>query len=100
MIAVEMEVKPESRILLMMPLTHSAPLHLFLMAGVLVGATNVLTPIFTPDLFIDTIEQEKITHFFWSAGGLFINCTIFKIENSRFIFNEMVGLWGRPVIKT
>ena len=29
MIAVEMEVKPESRILLMMPLTHSAPLHLF-----------------------------------------------------------------------
>lgn len=41
MIAVEMEVKPESRILLMMPLTHSAPLHLFLMAGVLVGSTNV-----------------------------------------------------------
>ncbi|QDQ01234.1 long-chain-fatty-acid--CoA ligase [Lysinibacillus fusiformis] len=64
MIAVEMEVKPESRILLMMPLTHSAPLHLFLMAGVFVGSTNVLTPIFTPDLFIDAIEQEKTTHFF------------------------------------
>ncbi len=64
MIAVEMEVKPESRILLMMPLTHSAPLHLFLMAGVLVGSTNVLTPTFTPDLLIDSIEQEKTTHFF------------------------------------
>lgn len=64
MIAIEMEVKPESRILLMMPLTHSAPLHLFLMSAVLVGATNVLTPTFTPDLFIDSIETEKTTHFF------------------------------------
>ncbi|RKJ24372.1 long-chain fatty acid--CoA ligase, partial [Butyricicoccus sp. 1XD8-22] len=52
------------RILLMMPLTHSAPLHLFLMSAVLVGATNVLTPTFTPDLFIDSIETEKTTHFF------------------------------------
>ena len=50
MIAVEMEFKPESRVLLMMPLSHSAPLHLFLMAGMYVGATLVLTPTFTPDL--------------------------------------------------
>ena len=64
MIAIEMEVKPESRILLMMPLTHSAPLHLFLMSGVLVGATLVLTPTFTPELLIDSIEDEKTTHFF------------------------------------
>ncbi|GKV66128.1 MULTISPECIES: class I adenylate-forming enzyme family protein [unclassified Sporosarcina] len=64
MISVEMEMKPESRILLMMPLSHSAPLHLFLMAGVYVGATLVLTPTFTPDLFIDTVEKEKTTHFF------------------------------------
>lgn len=64
MIAIEMEVKPESRMLLMMPLTHSAPLHLFLMSAVLVGATNVLTPTFTPDLLIDTVEKEKTTHFF------------------------------------
>ena len=32
-ISVEMCLKPESRILHMMPLSHSAPLHLFLMAG-------------------------------------------------------------------
>lgn len=64
MIAVEMEVKPESRILLMMPLTHSAPLHLFLMAGVVVGSTLVLTPTFTPELFLKTIEKERTTHFF------------------------------------
>ncbi|WP_121616395.1 class I adenylate-forming enzyme family protein [Virgibacillus halodenitrificans] len=64
MICVEMEVKPESRILLMMPLSHSAPLHLFFMAGMIVGATLVLTPTFTPDLLLDTVEQERTTHFF------------------------------------
>ncbi|GKV57614.1 fatty-acid CoA ligase [Sporosarcina sp. NCCP-2222] len=64
MIAVEMEVKPESRILLMMPLSHSAPLHLFLMAGMLVGSTLVLTPTFTPELLIETVQKEKTTHFF------------------------------------
>ncbi|MEL3960110.1 long-chain-fatty-acid--CoA ligase [Lysinibacillus endophyticus] len=64
MIAIEMEVKPESRILIMMPLTHSAPLHLFLMSSMLVGATSVLTPTFTPDLLIDSVENERTTHFF------------------------------------
>ncbi|WP_174612923.1 class I adenylate-forming enzyme family protein [Virgibacillus ihumii] len=64
LVCVEMEVKPESRILLMMPLSHSAPLHLFFMAGMIVGSTLVLTPTFTPDLFLDTVEQEKTTHFF------------------------------------
>ncbi|MEK4387071.1 AMP-binding protein [Solibacillus sp. FSL W7-1464] len=64
MIAIEMEVKPESRMLIMMPLTHSAPLNLFLVTAILVGATAVLTPTFTPDLLIDTVEKYKTTHFF------------------------------------
>ena len=64
MIAVEMEVKPESKLLLMMPLTHSAPLNLFLITSVLVGATAVLTPTFTPDLLLETVEKYKTTHFF------------------------------------
>lgn len=64
MINIEMEVKPESRILLSMPLSHSAPLHLFFMAGLMTGSTLVLTPTFTPELFLDTIEREKTTHFF------------------------------------
>ncbi|WP_040227309.1 class I adenylate-forming enzyme family protein [Bhargavaea cecembensis] len=64
MICTEFEMKPESRLLIMMPLSHSAPLHLFLMAGVTVGATLVLTPTFTPDLLLDTVEKERTTHFF------------------------------------
>lgn len=64
MICVEMEMKPESRLLHMMPLSHSAPLHLFLAAGMIVGAKHVLVPTFTPDLLLDTVEQERTTHFF------------------------------------
>lgn len=64
MIAVELEVKPESRLLIMMPLTHSAPLHLFLMAGMVVGSTLALTPTFTPELFLKTIATSRPTHFF------------------------------------
>lgn len=82
MIAVEMEVKPESRILLMMPLTHSAPLHLFLMAGVLVGSTSVLTPTFTPDLLIDSIEQEKTTHFFGAPVAYLLTAQMPRLQTA------------------
>ncbi|MFB5085948.1 AMP-binding protein [Psychrobacillus sp. PGGUH221] len=64
MICIEMEMKPESRLLLMMPLSHSAPLHLFMMAGMIVGAAHVLTPTFTPELLLKTVQAEKTTHFF------------------------------------
>lgn len=64
MIVVEMQVSPESKSLLMMPLSHSAPLHLMFIAACYVGATSVLVPTFTPDLLLDAVEKEKITHFF------------------------------------
>lgn len=64
MMSVEMEMKPESRILHMMPLSHSAPLHLFLVAGTLVGATHVLSSIFTPERLLQIVHTEKTTHFF------------------------------------
>lgn len=64
MIAVEFEYNTDSRILHMMPLSHSAPLHLMFMAGVMVGATHVFHPTFAPDIFLRLAEQERITHFF------------------------------------
>lgn len=63
-ICVEMCLKPESRILHMMPLSHSAPLHLFLIAGTYVGATHVVVPTFAPDLLLETVHRERTTHFF------------------------------------
>ncbi|WP_026907906.1 class I adenylate-forming enzyme family protein [Paucisalibacillus globulus] len=63
-ICVEMELKPESRVLHMMPLSHSAPLHLFMIAGLYVGSTHVVVPTFTPDLLLETVSREKTTHLF------------------------------------
>lgn len=63
-ICVEMSMKPESRVLHMMPLSHSAPLHLFMIAGTYVGATHVVVPTFTPDLLLETVSNEKTTHLF------------------------------------
>lgn len=64
MICIEMTMNPKSRVLHMMPLSHSAPLHLFLIAGTYVGATHVLVPTFTPDLLLETVSKQKTTHFF------------------------------------
>ncbi len=64
MIAVELEVKPESKMLIMMPLTHSAPLHLFLMAGISTGSSLVLTPTFSPEQLLKAVSIHKTTHFF------------------------------------
>ncbi|RFU63668.1 class I adenylate-forming enzyme family protein [Bacillus sp. V59.32b] len=64
MMGVEMSMKPESRMLHMMPLSHSAPLHLFLVAGTYVGATHVLAPMFTPERLLQLVHNEKTTHFF------------------------------------
>ena len=64
MMCVEMEMKPESRILHMMPLSHSAPLHLFLVAGTYVGASHIVSPTFTPEALLNLADKEKVTHFF------------------------------------
>lgn len=64
MFAIEMEYKPESRLLSLMPFTHSAPLNLSLVGGTMVGCTHVIAPTFTPDLLLDLVEKERTTHFF------------------------------------
>ncbi|MCC5880979.1 MAG: AMP-binding protein [Idiomarina sp.] len=64
MFAVEMAYKPESRLLSLMPFTHSAPLNLSLIGGTMVGCTHVIAPTFTPDLLLDLVENERTTHFF------------------------------------
>lgn len=63
-ICIELEMKPSSRILHMMPLSHSAPLHDFLISGTYVGATHVLASSFSPEQLLQKVDQEKITHFF------------------------------------
>ncbi|MFJ9464018.1 class I adenylate-forming enzyme family protein [Viridibacillus arvi] len=99
MICVEMEMKPESRLLLMMPLSHSAPLHLFLMAGMIVGATAVLTPTFTPDLFIDTVVEEKTTHFFGAPVAFLLTAQNPKLSDADLSSMKWWVYGGAPVSK-
>ncbi|MCD5322154.1 MULTISPECIES: class I adenylate-forming enzyme family protein [Pontibacillus] len=64
MMAIEMKMEPGSRVLHMMPLSHSAPLHLFMMSTTYVGGTHILAPTFTPELLLELVSKEHVTHFF------------------------------------
>ena len=99
MIAVEMEVKPESRLLIMMPLTHSAPLNLFFVTAILVGATAVFTPTFTPDLFIDTIEKYETTHFFGAPVAYLLTASNERIQTANLSSMKWWVYGGAPLSK-
>ncbi|GMB07999.1 class I adenylate-forming enzyme family protein [Thermolongibacillus altinsuensis] len=64
MMAFETKMNKDSRLLHIMPLSHSAPLHLFFIGGMYVGATHVLSPSFSPEALLSLVEKHKITHFF------------------------------------
>lgn len=99
MMCVELEMKPESRMLAMMPLSHSAPLHLSFMAGMVVGATTVLTPTFTPEILIDLVEQEKITHFFGPPVAYLVTAKHPKLMEAEFSTVKWWAYGGAPVSK-
>lgn len=99
MIAIEMEVKPESRLLIMMPLTHSAPLNLFLVTAMLVGAAAVLTPTFTPDLFIESIVHYKTTHFFGAPVAYLLTANSPKLETADLSSMQWWVYGGAPLSK-
>lgn len=100
MMATEMSFKPESRVLLMMPLTHSAPLHLFLVTAVYVGATCVLTPTFTPQLLLQTVESEKTTHFFGAPVAYLLAAQLPQIATADLSSMEWWVYGGAPVSKS
>ncbi|MBO8155819.1 MAG: long-chain-fatty-acid--CoA ligase [Bacillaceae bacterium] len=80
MMCIETGMNDDSRILHMMPLSHSAPLHLFFVAGTYVGATHVLAPTFTPDLLLQLVSTEKITHFFGAPVAYLLTAKHPEIE--------------------
>ncbi|OAT85300.1 hypothetical protein A6M21_06710 [Desulfotomaculum copahuensis] len=63
MMAYEGEIRFGDRVLQLMPLTHSAPLNLFLTGAVFAGASRVLGS-FSPAALVELAAQEKTTHFF------------------------------------
>ncbi|GAA0468550.1 long-chain-fatty-acid--CoA ligase [Alkalibacillus silvisoli] len=119
MICIEMPMSKDSRVLHMMPLSHSAPLHLFMVAGLYVGATHVLAPTFTPDLLLQMVSKERVTHFFgapvaylmtakhpeieeydlssmeyWVYGGAPLGTNEVKLVKDKFNTNKLVCVYG------
>ncbi|WP_017755167.1 acyl-CoA synthetase [Calidifontibacillus oryziterrae] len=61
---VGMGINPKDRLLHLAPLFHSAQLNLFLITGVILGASHVIHRDFHPVETLKAIEKHKITHFF------------------------------------
>ncbi|WP_034759437.1 class I adenylate-forming enzyme family protein [Rossellomorea vietnamensis] len=97
MMCVEFEMKPESRILHMMPLSHSAPLHLFLIAGTYVGTTHILSPTFTPENLLKLVEQEQITHFFGAPVAYLFTSKLPDIQTYNLTSMKYWVYGGAPV---
>lgn len=64
MAVVELEMKPESKVLILMSMSHSAPLHLFFLGAMLVGATVVTAPDYSIESLLELVQHERTTHFF------------------------------------
>lgn len=100
MFAVEMEYKPESRLLSMMPYTHSAPLNLQLVAGTLVGCTHVVAPTFEPELMLNLVEQERTTHFFGAPVAYLLTAQHPDIKNRDLSSMRYWVYGGGPMSQT
>lgn len=64
MMSIEMGMTHRSKILQLMPLSHSAPLHLFFIPALMLGATQVSALTFSPELLLSLAQKHQITHFF------------------------------------
>ncbi|WP_409254081.1 acyl-CoA synthetase [Bacillus sp. SCS-153A] len=61
---ISMGINEEERFLHVAPLFHSAQLNLFLISGVVLGATHIIHRDFHPVTSLQAIQEHKITHFF------------------------------------
>lgn len=64
MVAIEMELKPDSKPIIAMSMSHAASLHLFFVPSLMIGATVVLMPDFSAEKMLTLIQHERTTHFF------------------------------------
>jgi acyl-CoA synthetase (AMP-forming)/AMP-acid ligase II len=88
-----------TRNLAMMPLFHSAPLHLYFLGSIYVGGTNVLMEGFDPKGFLETIQKEKTTHFFGPAVVYLTCAKLLPIDSYDLSSMQMFVLGGSPIAK-
>lgn len=61
---ISMGINQQERFLHIAPLFHSAQLNLFLISGIVLGATHFIHRDFHPVKTLEAIQEHKITHFF------------------------------------
>ncbi|MGX8701011.1 long-chain-fatty-acid--CoA ligase [Caproiciproducens sp.] len=85
-----------TRNLIMMPLFHSAPLNNHMLGTFWAGGTVVLLDQFDCKKFLETIEQEKITHFF-GPSVVYLTC-VKKYDISKYDLSsvEFFIMGGSP----
>ncbi|WP_339060335.1 class I adenylate-forming enzyme family protein [Tepidibacillus marianensis] len=77
MMAYEMRMYTQDRILHLMPLTHSAPLNLMLIGAVFAGATSVLDKFTSPKKIIGVYGERSDYTFFWRSYRLSVGIKSF-----------------------
>jgi len=86
-----------TRNLAMMPLFHSAPLHLYFLGSIYMGGSNVILEAFDPRLFLQTIQDEKTTHFFGPAVVYLTCAKLLDVSQYDLSSMEMFVLGGSPI---
>ncbi len=95
--ALEHRMNLYSRNLAMMPLFHSAPLHLYFLGSIYVGGSNVILEAFDPRLFLQTIQDEKTTHFFGPAVVYLTCAKLLDVSQYDLTSMDMFVLGGSPI---
>jgi feruloyl-CoA synthase len=88
-----------TRNLAMMPLFHSAPLHLYFLGSIYVGGSNVLMEGFDPKGFLETIQKERTTHFFGPAVVYLTCAKLLPVDTYDLSSMAMFVLGGSPISK-
>jgi len=85
-----------TRSLIMMPLFHSAPLHNHFLGTSYVGGTNIILEAFDPKLFLETIQEEKTTHFFGPVV-VYLTCVkLLDVKQYDLTSMELFVMGGSP----
>ncbi|MFZ5626906.1 MAG: class I adenylate-forming enzyme family protein [Bacillota bacterium] len=78
----ETSVRRHQKMLILMPLTHSAPLNLSLLAAVMAGATIILGD-YMPADFLRWAESYQIDHFFGAPVAYLLPLTLPEFQQTR-----------------
>lgn len=86
----------EDKMLTLMPLSHSAPINTFFMAGLYCGSAHVIGD-FTPKAFLSLIHEEKTTFSFAAPVAYLLSSKDPEIENYDLSSMRVFAYGGGPL---